>query len=276
MPQGLSAHRPTAYQARPGGRPVSRQTGPSAQKNIPASLLEGPSAAGSAAHPRAEAADGSRMVPWFRCNRCTPSPRRLHPVGALVAPRSGSGCICCTPMRQLSTASPTVAAGPGPGSAPKRSPRRSPDAAPQRCCPGAGRLASCLSFCLIHPRPGPFTSVRSDRVCAVRGPWRTPVNAGQHCWKACWLNPRKLKSCISALSSPSPSRTSSDRNVGHHGASGQGILPALSSARTRSMPTCPSTPRSADTRSWLRRTSPAWRVKASPKRGIAASRLPVP
>jgi len=186
MPQGLSAHRPTAYQARPGGRPVSRQTGPSAQKNIPASLLEGPSAAGSAAHPRAEAADGSRMVPWFRCNRCTPSPRRLHPVGALVAPRSGSGCICCTPMRQLSTASPTVAAGPGPGSAPKRSPRRSPDAAPQRCCPGAGRLASCLSFCLIHPRPGPFTSVRSDSVCAVRGRWRTPVNAGRHCWKACW------------------------------------------------------------------------------------------
>ena len=187
MPQGLSAHRPTAYQARPGGRPVSRQTGPSAQKNIPASLLEGPSAAGSAAHPRAEAADGSRMVPWFRCNRCTPSPRRLHPVGALVAPRSGSGCICCTPMRQLSTASPTVAAGPGPGSAPKRSPRRSPDAAPQPCCPGAGRLASCLSFCLIHPRPGPFTSVRSDSVCAVRGRWRTPVNAGQHCWKACWV-----------------------------------------------------------------------------------------
>ena len=91
MPQGLSAHRPTAYQARPGGRPVSRQTGPSAQKNIPASLLEGPSAAGSAAHPRAEAADGSRMVPWFRCNRCTPSPRRLHPVGALVAPRSRLG-----------------------------------------------------------------------------------------------------------------------------------------------------------------------------------------
>ena len=198
MPQGLSAHRPTAYQARPGGRPVSRQTGPSAQKNIPASLLEGPSAAGSAAHPRAEAADGSRMVPWFRCNRCTPSPRRLHPVGALVAPRSGSGCICCTPMRQLSTASPTVAAGPGPGSAPKRSPRRSPDAAPQRCCPGAGRLASCLSFCLIHPRPGPFTSVRSDSVCAVRGRWRTPVNAGQHCWKACWGQPLRSSNLLSS------------------------------------------------------------------------------
>ena len=201
MPQGLSAHRPTAYQARPGGRPVSRQTGPSAQKNIPASLPEGPSAAGSAAHPRAEAADGSRMVPWFRCNRCTPSPRRLHSVGAPVAPRSGSGCICCTPMRQLSTASPTVASGPGPGSAPKRSPRRSPDAAPQRCCPGAGRLASCLSFCLIHPRPGPFTSVRSDSVCAVRGRWRTPVNEGQHCWKACWGQPLRSSNLLSSAAS---------------------------------------------------------------------------
>jgi len=177
MPQGLSAHRPTAYQARPGGRPVSRQTGPSAQKNIPARLLEGPSAAGSAAHPRADAADGSRMVPWFRCNRCTPSPRRLHPVGALVAPRSGSGCICCTPMRQLSTASPTVAAGPGPGSAPKRSPRRSPDAAPQRCCPGAGRLASCLSFCLTDSPPSGTVHQCSLGSCLCSS--RTVADAGE-------------------------------------------------------------------------------------------------
>jgi len=88
MPQGLSAHRPTAYQARPGGRPVSRQTGPSAQKNIPARSLEDPSAAGSAARPRAEAADGSPdgSMDGSGCNRCTPWPRRLHPAGALVAP----------------------------------------------------------------------------------------------------------------------------------------------------------------------------------------------
>ena len=36
------------------------------------------------------------------------------------------------------------------------------------------------------------------------------------------------------------------------------------------------TPRAADIRSWLRRTSPAWRVvKASPKSCIASRRLPV-
>ena len=69
MPQGLSAHRPTTYQARPGGRPVSRQTGPSAQKNIPARPLEDPSAAGSTERPRES---GGWLHGWFGCNRCTP------------------------------------------------------------------------------------------------------------------------------------------------------------------------------------------------------------
>jgi hypothetical protein len=50
--------------------------------------------------------------------------------------------------------------------------------------PGSG-----LSFGLIHSRPRPFTDVHPDRVCAVRGRWRPPVNAGQHCWKACWGQP---------------------------------------------------------------------------------------
>ena len=62
--------------------------------------------------------------------------------------------------------------------------RRSAAALPRR-----RPLGPCLSFCLIHPRPGPFTDVHPDRVCAVRGRWRTPVNAGQHCWKACWGQP---------------------------------------------------------------------------------------
>jgi hypothetical protein len=48
---------------------------------------------------------------------------------------------------------------------------------------------SLLSQFLSHSRPGPFTSVRSDRVCAVHGRWRTSVNAGQHYWKACWGQP---------------------------------------------------------------------------------------
>jgi len=73
--------------------------------------------------------------------------------------------------------------------------------APQACCPAGAHLASCLSLCLIHPRPGPFTSVRSDRVCAVRGRWRTPVNAGQHCWKACWGQPLASSNLASSATS---------------------------------------------------------------------------
>src|SRR5215467_14347272 len=50
---------------------------------------------------------------------------------------------------------------------------------------GLGRgLGSVLGSFI--PRPGPFTGGHPDRVCAVRGWWRTLVNAGQHCWKACW------------------------------------------------------------------------------------------
>ena len=55
--------------------------------------------------------------------------------------------------------------------------------------PGNPRTASCLSFCLIHLRPAPFTSDRPGHVRAGRGLWRTVVNAGAHCWKACWGQP---------------------------------------------------------------------------------------
>ena len=68
-------------------------------------------------------------------------------------------------------------------------------------CPTAPWRAAwpfCLSFCLIHPRPGPFTSVRSGRVCAVRGRWRTSVNADQHCWKACWGQPLRSSNLLSS------------------------------------------------------------------------------
>ena len=85
-----------------------------------------------------------------------------------------------------------------PGSAPRRSLRRSRGLAPQTRCSVGGRPASCLSFCLIHSRPGPFTSVRSDGVRAVRGRWRTPVNVGQHCWKACWGQPLRSSNLLSS------------------------------------------------------------------------------
>ena len=49
--------------------------------------------------------------------------------------------------------------------------------------------APCLSFCLIHLRPASFTSDRPRHVRAGHGQWRPLVNAGQHCWKACWGQP---------------------------------------------------------------------------------------
>jgi len=55
-----------------------------------------------------------------------------------------------------------------------------------------------LSFGLIHPRPGPFTDVHADRVRAARGRWRTPVNAMQHCWKACWGQPLRSSNLLSS------------------------------------------------------------------------------
>ena len=47
--------------------------------------------------------------------------------------------------------------------------------------------ATCLSSCLIHRRPAPFISGHPGRIRAGRARWRTVVNAGAHCWKACWV-----------------------------------------------------------------------------------------
>ena len=55
-----------------------------------------------------------------------------------------------------------------------------------------------LSFGLIHPRTGPFTGGHPDRVRAVRGRWRTPVNAMRHCWKACWGQPLRSSNLLSS------------------------------------------------------------------------------
>jgi len=55
-----------------------------------------------------------------------------------------------------------------------------------------------LSFGLIHPRTGPFTGGHPDRVRAARGRWRTPVNAMQQCWKACWGQPLRSSNLLSS------------------------------------------------------------------------------
>jgi hypothetical protein len=50
---------------------------------------------------------------------------------------------------------------------------------------GSPQTAPGLSFGLIHPRPPPFTGGHRDRVRAVGGRWRTPVNGGAQYSKAC-------------------------------------------------------------------------------------------
>jgi len=68
-----------------------------------------------------------------------------------------------------------------------RAPRRSLDAHERRSSGGPLRRGSpsFLSQFLSHLRPSPFTSDRPSHVPAGHGWWRTSVNAGQHCWKAC-------------------------------------------------------------------------------------------
>jgi hypothetical protein len=169
-------------------RDSSGEPGPLGSRQPPAGTRRGeeftdrpaasPVEGGRLAHARG---GGGRFPGWF-----------LGRSGATAAPRDW-------PSRRAQTCTRWKAAclgrpGPGPGSAPRRPPRRSPGAAPQACCPVGGRLASCL----IHPRPRPFTDVHPDRVCAVRERWRRPVNAGQHCWKACWGQPLRSSNLLSS------------------------------------------------------------------------------
>jgi hypothetical protein len=51
--------------------------------------------------------------------------------------------------------------------------------------------------------PG-FAGVRQDPSVTVspgHGRWRTPVNAGQHCWKACWGQPLRSSNLLSSATS---------------------------------------------------------------------------
>jgi hypothetical protein len=55
---------------------------------------------------------------------------------------------------------------------------------PRRPRPGTSPGLSCG---LIHSCPRSFTDGHPARVHARRERWRTSVNAGQHCWEACWV-----------------------------------------------------------------------------------------
>jgi hypothetical protein len=63
--------------------------------------------------------------------------------------------------------------------------------------PARRRQPSLISS-LIHPRPAPFTAGRRESVRAGHGRWRLPVNAGQHCWKACWGQPLRSSNLLSS------------------------------------------------------------------------------
>jgi hypothetical protein len=91
-------------------------------------------------------------------------------------------------------------------------------ASPTIECPGdrLERPDSCLSLCLIRRRPRPFACVRAVRIAAVHELWRTLVNAGQHCWKACWVQPL-------ASSNPPSSAT-----LTRHDAWSRPLIPGLS------------------------------------------------
>ncbi len=63
--------------------------------------------------------------------------------------------------------------------------------------PARRRQPSLISS-LIHPRPAPFTDGRVWRIRAGRGRRRPSVNAGQHCWKACWGQPLRSSNLLSS------------------------------------------------------------------------------
>jgi hypothetical protein len=89
----------------------------------------------------------------------------------------------------------------GPGSSGQEIASTLTSADPKTGRSAVGRPASCLSFCLIHLRPAPFTRDRSGHVRAGHGRWWTSVNGAQHCWKACWGQPLASSNLASSATS---------------------------------------------------------------------------
>jgi hypothetical protein len=112
-----------------------------------------------------------------------------------------------------------------------------------RLGPGPGLVSVLVS---IHPRPPPFTGGHPSRVRAGRGRWRTPVNAGQHCWKACWV--QALASSNLASSATLTCRNT-DRRCRHPaprvpaGLTAPARPVSMASSRNSPAPACDTTPR---------------------------------
>ena len=92
---------------------------------------------------------------------------------------------------------------------------------------GSSRRGPGLSFGLVHSHPPPFTAGYPDRVRPSHGRWRTPVNAGQHYWKACWATPQEFESPILRHLSPgnTPGRSCVRLRLARLSASGPKIRP---------------------------------------------------
>ena len=174
MPQGLSAgpQRPTG--------PARREAGQSQDRAERAEGDPGPPAGGPVrcGQRRTPTRGGGGRFPgwfhgWFGCNRCTPWLRRLHPVGALVAPHSRLGVNMLHPDGAVIHSLAAGGSGTGARFSARRLPRRSRGVAPQPCCSVEGRLTFCLSFCLIRSGTRgvriyqPFTSICSSVVRRV-------------------------------------------------------------------------------------------------------------
>jgi hypothetical protein len=111
-------------------------------------------------------------------------PRMPQPVGIHTRRSARFGIICCTShcngLRRL---------------------RPRDQARPRLGRHGSSSAGLASVLVSIHPRLASFTNVHADRVCAVRGRGRTPVNTGQHCWKACWGQPLASSNFASSATS---------------------------------------------------------------------------
>jgi hypothetical protein len=132
--------------------------------------------------------DGQCTSPTQNQEICARQPMGPAQHSAAPSRRSAQFGIACRRNRCLRPVTTTHAALLRPATRPPR--------LGSRPRPGPG-----LSFGLIHPCPEPFTDVHPDRVCAVREQWRPPVNAGQHCWKACWGQPLRSSNLLSSATS---------------------------------------------------------------------------
>jgi Short C-terminal domain len=114
----------------------------------------------------------------------------LRDRGVISAEEFERGKAKSWPEREGARQSAARHAVPGPLSAHRASP-------PVASCQITGKLPAPSSSARWSRR-APFTTRRPSRVRAGRGRWRTPVNAGQHCWKACKGQPFRSSNLLSS------------------------------------------------------------------------------